>query len=58
LAKLYKMPRPDGDSIYVNPEFVEFTEHVDDKTSKIHFSSGQEATVKLHQDDLAGRLIK
>ena len=58
MAKLYKMPRPDGDSIYVNPEFVEYTEALDDRTSKIHFSSGGEATVKLHQDDLAGRLIK
>lgn len=58
MANFYKMPRPDGSSIYVNPEHVEQTEPVDDRTSRIFFVSGKAETVQLHQDDLAGRLCK
>lgn len=58
MPTLYKMPRPDGSSIYVNPDHVSHTEPVDERSSKIHFSCGKEETVKLHQDDLAGRLCK
>ena len=57
-TNFYKMPRPDGTSVYVNPEHVEQTEPVDDGTSRLFFVSGRQEIVKLHQDDLAGRLTK
>jgi len=58
LIKLIKVVDTDGMAVHFNPQHVTHIRPASDDTSVITFTHGEKIEVKLHIDDVAGRITR
>jgi uncharacterized protein YlzI (FlbEa/FlbD family) len=58
LIKLIKVLDTDGIAVHFNPEHITHIQPASDNTSVITFTHGQKIEIKLHVDDVGGRITR